>query len=72
MQLIQQYQATSQGSVLDAAVTEADDQHAVVLAFVDQSIRNTNLKDPRIDRSRMRLSLVRANGEWRLDEITLL
>ncbi|KAA9151163.1 hypothetical protein FPZ12_039525 [Amycolatopsis acidicola] len=72
MQLIQQYQATSEGKVLDAAVTESDAQHAVVLAFVDQTIHNTNLKDPRIDRSRMRLSLVQTGGEWRLDEVTLL
>jgi Mce-associated membrane protein len=34
-----------------------------VLVFVDQTIHNTNLKDPRIDRSRVRLSLVYANGE---------
>jgi Mce-associated membrane protein len=72
MQLITQYQATSQGNVLDAAVSEADGNHAVVLAFVDQTIKNTNLKDPRVDRSRMRLSLIRSGDEWKLDEITLL
>ncbi|AXB43146.1 hypothetical protein [Amycolatopsis albispora] len=72
MQLITQYQATSQGTVLDAAVTEASADRAVVLAFVDQTITNTNLKDPRIDRSRMKLTMLRADGEWRLDEITLM
>ncbi|QWF82660.1 hypothetical protein [Amycolatopsis sp. CA-230715] len=72
MQLITQYQATSQGTVLDAAVNEADETHAVVLAFVDQTIKNTNLKDPRVDRSRMKLSLTRDGDDWRLDQITLL
>ncbi|RZQ63851.1 hypothetical protein [Amycolatopsis suaedae] len=72
MQLITQYQATSQGTVLDAAATEVTADRAVVLAFVDQTIRNTNLKEPRVDRSRMRLVLLRSGDEWRLDEITLL
>lgn len=71
-ELIKQYQATSQGTVLDAAVTASDETHAVVLAFVDQTITNTSLKDPRVDRSRMRLHLVKSGDDWRLDEINLL
>ncbi|WP_158886913.1 hypothetical protein [Amycolatopsis anabasis] len=70
--VLRQAQASTQGTVLKAAVAESTVDRAVVIAFVDQTVRNTNLKEPRIDRSRMQLTLVRAGDDWRLDEFTLL
>jgi Mce-associated membrane protein len=46
----------------------ADTAKAVVMVFVDQTVTNTKAPEPRIERSRMELTLVRDGGVWRLDQ----
>lgn len=67
--LLQQTQATSKGSVPAAGVVTADENKAVVVLFLDQTIKNTNTAQPRVDRSRMQLSLVKVDGVWKLDHL---
>ncbi|MCA1195623.1 VirB8/TrbF family protein [Saccharopolyspora sp. 6V] len=71
-QLIQQYQATSKGEVLHAGVAESSTDRAVLLLFVDQTITNTNSPEPRVDRTRMRLTLVHSGDQWFIDDVQLI
>jgi hypothetical protein len=36
--------------------------------FVDQAVTNTKSAEPRTEHSRMELTLLKQNGEWRLDQ----
>ncbi len=71
-QLIRENEAVSKGETLAAGVVRADSTEAVVLAFVDQTITNTNNPEPRIDRNRMRLTLRRENDRWLVHNVELL
>jgi Mce-associated membrane protein len=70
-QLLIENKATAHGVVVDAAVQSASKDKAVVLLFVDQSVANTKLPDPRIDRSRMKMTLEMVDGSWRASKIEL-
>lgn len=70
-QLLIENKATAHGVVVDSAVQSATKDKAVVLLFVDQSVANTKLPDPRIDRSRMKMTLEKADGRWRASKIEL-
>ena len=70
-QLLVENKATAHGVVVDSAVQEASKNKAVVLLFVDQSVSNTKLPDPRIDRSRMKMTLEKADGRWRASKVEL-
>jgi Mce-associated membrane protein len=70
--LIAQYQATATGKVLETAVLSSDAHHATLLLFVDQTVTNTNSKDPRVDRSRMKMSLEKHGGKWLISSLDLL
>jgi Mce-associated membrane protein len=70
--LIAKFQATATGKVLETAVLSADTKHATVLLFVDQTVTNTNSKDPRVDRSRMKMSLDKQGGKWLISSLDLL
>ncbi|MFC4945936.1 hypothetical protein [Pseudonocardia sp. GCM10023141] len=70
--IIKQYQGVSEGTVVDAGVASGDTSRVDVVLFVDQKITNTQAKDPRVDRSRMKMSLVSDAGTWKIDSLTLL
>jgi Mce-associated membrane protein len=70
--LIARFQATATGKVLETAVLSADTKHATLLLFVDQTVTNTNSKDPRVDRSRMKMSLEKHGGRWLISALDLL
>jgi Mce-associated membrane protein len=52
-------------------VQSVSKDRAVVLLFVDQSVANTKLPDPRIDRSRMKMTLEKVDGRWRASKVEL-
>jgi len=70
-QLLIENKATAHGVVVESAVQEASKDRAVVLLFVDQSVVNTKLPDPRIDRSRMKMTLEKVDGSWRASKVEL-
>ena len=43
----------------------------VVLLFVDQSVANASLPDPRIDRSRIKMTMEFVDGRWRTSKVEL-
>jgi Mce-associated membrane protein len=70
--LIQQYHATSKGTVIRAGISEATSTRVVVVLFVDQQITNTNSPQPRVDRNRMQMVLVKADDRWQISNVALL
>ena len=70
-QLLIDNKATAHGVVIDSAVQSISKDRAVVLLFVDQSVSNTKLPDPRIDRSRMKMTLEKVDGRWRASKVEL-
>ncbi|MGV0788262.1 DUF3329 domain-containing protein [Mycolicibacterium sp. XJ2] len=70
-QLLIDNKASAHGVVLDSAVQEATKDRAVVLLFVDQSVTNTNVPDPRIDRSRIKMTMEYVDGRWRASKVEL-
>lgn len=70
-QLLIENKATAHGIVVESAVQSASKDRAVVLLFVDQSVSNTKLPDPRIDRSRMKMTMEKVDGQWRASKVEL-
>ena len=65
---LQQSRAVASATVRSAGVVRADADKAVVAVFVDQTVTNTRSPEPRTERSRMELTLVKLDGAWRLDQ----
>ena len=67
--LAAKYHAISSATVSAAGGVEASTDRAVVLAFVDQTVTNTQLAQPRLDRSRIKITLVHEGGRWLIDNL---
>ncbi|OHT86505.1 hypothetical protein [Mycobacteroides saopaulense] len=67
-QLLIDNRATATGKVIASAVqsdtVDAPDKKVVVLLMVDQSITNSERPDPRIDKSRMKMTMELVDGRW--------
>ena len=71
-ELIAKFKAKATGKVLETAVASVDAGHAQVLLFVDQTVVNANTKDPRIDRSRMKMGLEKHGNRWLISSLDLI
>jgi Mce-associated membrane protein len=70
--LAAKYKAISSADVSAAGVVEAGRDRAIVLVFVNQTVTNSQLTAPRLDRSRIKVTLVRSHGRWLIDKLTTL
>ncbi|MGA5461689.1 DUF3329 domain-containing protein [Mycobacterium sp. NPDC050041] len=70
-QLLIDNKATAHGVVLESAVQSQSKDRVVVLLFVDQSVTNTSMPDPRIDRSRIKMTMEHIDGHWRTSKVEL-
>ncbi|WP_412458088.1 DUF3329 domain-containing protein [Mycolicibacterium wolinskyi] len=70
-QLLIDNKASAHGVVLESAVQSATKDKVVVLLFVDQSVSNTHVPDPRIDRSRIKMTMENVDGRWRASKVEL-
>jgi Mce-associated membrane protein len=70
-QLLIDNKANAHGVVLDSAVQSASKDKVVVLLFVDQSVSNTSVPDPRVDRSRIKMTMENVDGRWRASKVEL-
>jgi Mce-associated membrane protein len=61
------YRAISSAQVTGAGVVSATPTEVVVLVFVDQTVTNTQLAAPRLDKSRIKATLVHTGGRWLID-----
>jgi Mce-associated membrane protein len=69
--LVTQAQATAKGTVLNAGVESANTDRVVVLLFMDQAITNASTHDPRVDRSRLLMTLTKNDGRWLASKVEL-
>ncbi|NOP99941.1 DUF3329 domain-containing protein [Mycolicibacterium fortuitum] len=70
-QLLIDNKASAHGVVVESAVQSAGMDKVVVLLFVDQSVSNTTVPDPRIDRSRIKMTMEKVDGQWRASKVEL-
>jgi Mce-associated membrane protein len=70
--LISKLHGKATGKVLSAGLVSLDGGKAEVVIFVDQTVTNDAQKTPRIDRTRMQMSLEKHNGHWLISALNLL
>lgn len=70
-QLLIDNKATAHGVVVESAVQSAAVDKVVVLLFVDQSVSNASVPDPRLDRSRIKMTMEKIDGQWRAAKVEL-
>lgn len=70
-QLLIDNKASAHGVVVDSAVKSATADRVVVLLFVDQTVSNKAAPDPRIDRSRIKMTMEKVDGAWRAGKVEL-
>jgi Mce-associated membrane protein len=71
-QLLIENKATAHGVAVDSAIQSASPDKVVVLLFIDQTVTNSQLPDPRIDRSRIKMTMEKVNGRWLAAKVQLL
>jgi Mce-associated membrane protein len=64
------FHAVSVATIEGAGVASISSSKATVLVFVDQTVRNSQLSAPRLDRSRVQVSLVRSHGSWLINNLS--
>jgi Mce-associated membrane protein len=67
--LAAKYKAISTAAVTSAGLITADPDRATVLVFVAQTVTNSQLGAPRLDRSRINVALVRSGDGWLIDAL---
>ncbi|KAA1430365.1 tetratricopeptide repeat protein [Mycolicibacter arupensis] len=70
-QLLIDNKATAQGTVVQSAVQSGSRDEVVVLLMVNQAVTNTNRPDPRVDRTRMKMTMTRVDGRWLASKVEL-
>ncbi|WP_019972132.1 hypothetical protein [Mycobacterium sp. 141] len=70
-QLLIDNKATAHGTVVDSAIQSVSKDKVVVLLMVDQTVTNTAQPDPRVDRSRMKITMDRVDGRWLAGKVEL-
>lgn len=70
-QLLIDNKASAHGIVVESAIQSDAKNKVVVLLFVDQSVSNTNVPDPRVDRSRIKMTMEFVDGRWRASQVAL-
>ncbi len=70
-QLLIDNKATAHGVVVESAIQSESRDTVVVLLFVDQSVSNASVPDPRIDRSRIKMTMKYVDGRWRAGKVEL-
>ncbi|OBJ33613.1 Mce protein [Mycolicibacter heraklionensis] len=70
-QLLIDNKATAQGTVVESAVQSGSKDTVVVLLMVNQTITNTTRPDPRVDRTRMKMTMQKVDGRWLASKVEL-
>lgn len=70
-QLLVDNKAAAHGVVVESAVKSASPEQVEVLLFVDQSVSNAASPEPRLDRSRIRMTVDNVDGRWLVSKVEL-
>lgn len=63
---------SANGEVVGAGISKASDDRVEVVIFIDQTVSNKLLDEPRVDRSRMSVVMERRGESWLVSEMQLL
>jgi len=66
------YDASASANVVAAGLVSATTSRAVVLVFLNQTVKNTLQRTNPTTESRVEITLLRSGGRWLIDEVTLL
>jgi hypothetical protein len=69
MATFEQYKPQVTARIQGVGVTSSSDSAAVVLVFLDQTVRTSQSSTPRVDRNRLEIHLVNADGTWLVDKL---
>lgn len=70
-QLLIDNKAAAHGTVVESAVQSGSPDKVVVLLMVNQTITNSTRPDPRVDRSRMKMTMEKVDGRWLASKVEL-
>jgi Mce-associated membrane protein len=70
-QILVENKASSRGVVVDSAVKTATPNKVEVLLFIDQSVSNVAVPEPRMDRSRVQMTMEKVDGRWLASDVEL-
>lgn len=70
-QLLIDNKATARSTVVDSAIQSKSRNQSVVLLMIDQTVTNTDHPDPRVDRSRMKVTMEKVDGRWLASKVEL-
>lgn len=70
-QLLIDNKATAHGTVVNSAIQSQSENQVVVLLMVDQTVNNTARPDPRVDKSRMKITMEKHDGRWLASKVDL-
>lgn len=60
---------TTTAKVVDSSVVSATPTDVVALVYVNQTTQSATLSEPRIDNSRLRVSLTQVDDHWRVSDL---
>lgn len=70
-QLLIDNQARAEGVVVDSGIKSASPTKVEVLLFIDQSVTNALVPEPRLDRSRVVMTMELVDGRWLASKVDL-
>ncbi|WP_280270558.1 hypothetical protein [Nocardia wallacei] len=71
-QLLIDNKAVSKGKVVGVAIRSASTERVEVMLFVDQEVTNAASPDPRLDRSRIVMTMQRAGDRWLAGKVEMV
>jgi Mce-associated membrane protein len=70
-QLLVDNNARAEGTVVESGIKSASKSRVEVLLFIDQSVTNALVQEPRLDRSRVVMTMELVDGRWLASEVAL-
>jgi Mce-associated membrane protein len=68
----EQVHAVVKAEVVSSSVVRASQNRVVVLLFVNQTTTSTRVDGPQVDLNRVRTTLTRVGGDWKISAVTAL
>ncbi|WP_327100695.1 hypothetical protein OIE68_19020 [Nocardia vinacea] len=70
--LLVEHKAVSKGRIVDSSIKSATKDRVQVMLFIDQEVTNSVSPEPRIDRSRMVMTMQRVGERWLAGKVDLV
>jgi Mce-associated membrane protein len=67
-----QYKAVVKAEVIASSVVSVKADEVVTLLFVNQTTTSTRVEGPKIDQNRVRMTLTKVDGEWKVSRVDAL